>query len=289
MAWILEKRETSMRLQELTLEMVAEAVSLYLDLAYGSASSGRMPELNLPADATPEQVLGLFSKDEQGGASPSSCLRYTMRLGNRNYPFMKLLLQEHIVAGEYYFGVDTHDDMEIKPDYPDYEAWMAVRRFNSDLKRKIEDSFCSSGLPSAFNLRELCSQRTRDGAVEEIGTILVVDDEEDLADAVESLLSLRGYTMHKVFDGPSAIEAAQKIQPDMILLDYELPELDGLAVIAALREDESTRNIPVLLCTASKISLGDIDKADGFLTKPYPEELLYKMVNRVISSKESEG
>ncbi|MHC5062855.1 MAG: response regulator [Planctomycetota bacterium] len=276
-----------MRLQELTLEMVTTAVGLYLDLAYGSASGGRMPELNLPPDAAPEEVLGLFTQDAREEGSDSSCLRYTMRLGNRNYPFMKLLLQEHIVAGEYYFGVDTHDDMEIKPDYPDYEAWMAVRRFNSDLRRKIEASFGSSGLPTALNLRELCSQRTQEEAGEESGTILVVDDEEDLADAVESLLSLRGYTMHKVYDGPSAIEAALSIQPDMILLDYELPELDGLAVIAALREDESTRNIPVLLCTASKISLGDIDKADGFLTKPYQEELLYKMVDRVISHKES--
>ncbi len=267
--------------------MVTKAVGLYLDLAYGAASERGMPDLSLPADAAPEEVLQLFQEDVSEGAAGQSCLRYTMRLGNRNYPFMKLLLQEHIVAGEFFFGVDTHDDMEIKPAYPDYEAWVAVRRFNSDLKRQIEISFAEAQLQTASNLRDICSQRTEMSKDEHCGTILVVDDEEDLADAVESLLKLRGYTMHKTYDGQAAIEAAHRIKPDMILLDYELPGIDGLAVIAALRESESTRNIPVLLCTASKISVGDIGKADGFLAKPYQEHLLYQMVDRVISSRGS--
>jgi len=278
-----------MRLQELTLEMVTKAVSLYLEQAYGRGSERGMPDLTLASDASPEEVLTLFQKDDCEPASGPNCLRYTMRLGNRNYPFMKLLLQEHIVAGEYFFGVDTHDDMEIKPDYPDYEAWVAVRRFNSDLKRKIETSFSAAQLHTASNLREMCSRRTRDSVAEHHGSILVVDDEEDLADAVESLLRLRGYTMHKAYDGQTAIEAARQVLPDMILLDYGLPGIDGLAVIAALRKSEATRNIPILLCTASKISVGDIDKADGFLAKPYQEHLLYEMVDRVISSRESEA
>lgn len=276
-----------MRLQALTLEMVTRAVDLYLKLAYDTGSQRGMPDLTLSAGATPEQVLTLFQVEVREGIAGQSSTRYTMRLGNRNYPFMKLLLQEHIVAGEYFFGVDTHDDMEIKPAYPDYEAWVAVRRFNSDLKRKIEASFTLDHLHTASNLREICSQRTSSAEAGHCGTILVVDDEEDLADAVESLLSLRGYTMHKAYDGQTAIEVAHRIHPDMILLDYELPGIDGLAVIAALRENESTRSIPVLLCTASKISVGDIGKADGFLAKPYQEQLLYQMVDRVISNAES--
>ena len=71
-----------------------------------------------------------------------------MRLGNRNYPFMKLLLQEHLVAGEFYFAVDTHDEMDIKPDFPDYEQWMALRRFNGNLKKRIESQLANEGLPA---------------------------------------------------------------------------------------------------------------------------------------------
>jgi CheY-like chemotaxis protein len=68
----------------------------------------------------------------------------------------------------------------------------------------------------------------------------------------------------------------------MILLDYELPEMDGLEVIGALRARPETRDIPVLLCTASKIGVGDIRKADGFLAKPFQEDLLYAVVQRII-------
>ena len=69
----------------------------------------------------------------------------------------------------------------------------------------------------------------------------------------------------------------------MILLDYELPEMDGLEVIAALREDDKTRGIPVLLATAGRISLEDIQRADGFLAKPYQEDLLYQLVERLLA------
>lgn len=66
------------------------------------------------------------------------------------------------------------------------------------------------------------------------------------------------------------------------MLDYELPEMDGLEVIDALRAGSATREIPVLLTTASRISVTDVQKAEGFLAKPYGEELLYAMVQRLL-------
>ena len=65
-------------------------------------------------------------------------------------------------------------------------------------------------------------------------------------------------------------------------VNYELPEMDGLEVIAALRADEATAEIPVLLATAGRISFEDIQKADGFLAKPFQEDLLYQMVERLL-------
>ena len=113
-------------------------------------------------------------------------------------------------------------------------------------------------------------------------TILVVDDEEHLADCVEALLSGRGFRVQKVHDGRAALEMARSSRPDLIVLDYELPEMDGIQVIAALRSEASTSTIPVLLTTASKISVDDVQKAQGFLAKPYGEELLYAMVQRLL-------
>ena len=112
--------------------------------------------------------------------------------------------------------------------------------------------------------------------------ILVVDDEEDLAETVESLLKSQGYRVFKVFDGPAALQAAQELDPDLILLDYELPEMDGLEVMAKLREGEVTAETPVLLASAGRVSLSDIAKADGFLAKPFQEQLLYTMVERLV-------
>lgn len=263
--------------------MVQQAVGIYLDLAYGgSGGPRRMPNLSLPADASAEQVLALFQREVVADGDQRR-VRYSLRLGNRNYPFMKLVLQEHLVDGEFIFAVDTHDEMEIRPDFPDYEAWMAVRRFNRKLKAEIEAQIASEGLPTAAALKDMLAQRRveprHDSSAQ---TILVIDDEEDLAECVGSLLRARGFVVEKCFDGRSGLRAAERLHPDLIVLDYELPEMDGLEVIDALRAGSATREIPVLLTTASRISVTDVQKAEGFLAKPYGEELLYAMVQRLL-------
>lgn len=273
-----------MQLKNLRVALVQRAAGIYLDLAYGgSGGPRRMPNLTLPADADAERVLALFHREVVADGDAQRRVRYSLRLGNRNYPFMKLVLQEHLVDGEFIFGVDTHDDMEIRPDFPDYEAWMAVRNFNRKLKAEIEAQLASEGLPTAAALKDVLSQRAQDTKVSATcQTILIVDDEEDLAECVESLLRARGFTVEKAFDGRSGLRAAERLRPDMIVLDYELPEMDGIEVIAALRTSPATRGIPVLLTTASKIGIADVQKAEGFLAKPYGEELLYAMVQRLL-------
>ncbi len=303
-----------MKLEDLTLGTVTRAVDAYLELAYGGSSGPKnRPDLELGrrvgggreagsdpievgsapeagGEPTLDQILGLFQEDlaEDRGRS---CRRYTMRLGNRNYPFMKLLLQEHLVAGEFYFGVDTHDDMSIDPSYPDYEAWMQLRRFNRELREQIEQRFGDAGLPTAATIRGLCEAREvpRPADGPNSGTeILVVDDEVDLAAAVSSRLRSWGYATRVVGDGVAALAEIRAKRPSLVVLDYELPEKDGLEVLTELREDPSTERIPVLLCTASKIGLADIRKADGFLAKPFPEDLLHEMVLRLLDRAHAE-
>lgn len=278
-----------MKLEELTAAMVSRAIDAYLELAYGAASKGRdRPDLALGPKTGGEAVLGLFQRESIDGESGSALCRFTMRLGNRNYPFMKLLMQEHIVQGEFYFAVDTHDHLEIKPDFPDYDAWQAVRRFNLEMKRKIESRFLELGLPTAATIRDLCSarsaERTPRGEGPIAARVLVVDDEEHLAEAVARVLERRGSEVHQVHDGLAAVDAAHRLLPDLMVLDYELPEMDGLEVLAALRADPETAGIPILLCTSSKVSVADVRRADGFLAKPFGEALLCEMVERVLRS-----
>ena len=273
-----------MKLSGLTMEVLHRAVGIYWGKAY--SDTGSMPNFMNREAAGPEAVLALFSKTvvETEG---QQCTRYTLRLGNRNYPFMKLLLQEHLIADEYYFGVDSHDEMNIKPEYPDYEAWTRVLEFNQELKRDIEAGFAEAGLDTSACLRKMAVNRAASGSAPSRDfTILVVDDEEDLAETVGALLRARGFEIHKVHDGRSALEKTQQILPDLVLLDYELPEMDGLEVIAALRGIPGTAKIPILLATASQITVQEISRADGFLAKPFHEKLLYEVVERILGIRE---
>ncbi len=273
-----------MRLAALTAEVVQRAIVIYQGLAYGKGSA-RLP-VELPPACDGAQLLAIFQQ-EQGEALPgNACHRYSLRLGNRNYPFMKLVVQEHLVPGEYFFAVDTHDQMEIKPDYPDYEQWAAVRKFNRELKRQIEQALAQAGIDTASCVRRLLVEQCVEGGAPCRGLVLIVDDEEDLAAAVELLIQRRGYRTYTVHDGSKALAAAGELLPDLILLDYELPELDGLQVIERLRADPATRSIPVLLTSAARVSMADIKAADGFLAKPFPETLLQTMMDRVLRARE---
>ncbi len=278
-----------MRLEALTAALLERAIEIYQDRAYGAGGRGKRKKVEVPSTTDTDELLAMFHKESVETVPGFPCQRYSLRLGNRNYPFMKLLLQEHLVVGEFFFAVDSHDQMEIKPDFPDYDAWMALRKFNRELKGTIETDFENAGLDTcAVVRRQLVAdcEPTGDGkdGTKCRGLVLVVDDEEDLADAVEALLSRRGYRTYTVHDGVAAVGAAGELLPDLVLLDYELPELDGLQVIARLRADPATAGVPILLNSAARVSMADIKKADGFLAKPFPEALLYEMMDRVLKT-----
>lgn len=101
-------------------------------------------------------------------------------------------------------------------------------------------------------------------------TILVVDDEEAIAEAVRARLEAEGYRVVVAFDGPQAIEAHAAQDPDLVVLDLMLPGMDGLEVCREIQRDGWT---PVLMLTAKteeadKVA-GFAVGADDYLTKPF--------------------
>lgn len=274
-----------MKLQSLTEQMVEKAVSIYQDLAYGSVA----PKKRAAPKGDGAGALGLFHKEHIEAVPGHACSRYSMRLGNRNYPFMKLCLQEHLIAGEFFFAVDTHDQMEIGPEFPDYEQWLAVRKFNCELKRRIEESFEHAGLDTAAAVRRALVESCGEFGQPCRGLVLIVDDEEDLAAAVEVLIKRSGFRTCIVHDGRSGVVATRELMPDLVLLDYELPELDGLQVIEELQKDPATSDIPIILNSAARMTMANIQKADGFLSKPFPESLLNEMIQRVLDKRAHKG
>jgi two-component system alkaline phosphatase synthesis response regulator PhoP len=110
--------------------------------------------------------------------------------------------------------------------------------------------------------------------------ILLVEDEESLADGLSYNLSEEGYYVHWVQDGKQAVQAAQERSFDLIILDIMLPYLDGFQVAQAIRANSP--QIPILMLTArtrieDKIKGLEIG-ADDYLTKPFNlEELLLRL------------
>ncbi len=104
--------------------------------------------------------------------------------------------------------------------------------------------------------------------------ILVIDDEPHLRTLLAYNLKLDGFEVTTAGDGPAGLAAARREpRPDVILLDWMMPGMDGLEVLTALKGEEATRGIPVVMLSA-KGMLADGERAtkmgaDGYLTKPF--------------------
>lgn len=118
-------------------------------------------------------------------------------------------------------------------------------------------------------------------------TILLIEDNEQNRYLATFLLAQRGYRVIHAPDGPSGIELAQTVLPDLILLDIQLPLMDGYAVARALREIELLRNIPVIAVT-SYAMVGDREKClaagcNGYIEKPINPETFVAEIARHIT------
>ena len=112
--------------------------------------------------------------------------------------------------------------------------------------------------------------------------ILVVEDQEDNRQILRDLLGNAGYAMQEAENGQDALTAVAKQRPDLILMDIQLPILDGYEATRRLKADPDTRGIPIIVVTSYALS-GDESKAresgcDAYVTKPYsPRALLAKI------------
>jgi len=112
--------------------------------------------------------------------------------------------------------------------------------------------------------------------------ILVVDDDAKIVRLVRTYLERDGYRVVTAADGPAALDAIEQHRPALVVLDLMLPELDGRAVIRAVRSDEEAGATPILVLSARGTTLDRIagleDGADDYLPKPFsPSELVVRV------------
>ena len=110
-------------------------------------------------------------------------------------------------------------------------------------------------------------------------TILVVDDEKNIVQLARLYLGNEGFRVEEAYDGKQALDKARAVNPDLVVLDIMMPEMDGLSVCRELRK---TSSVPVIMLTARD---DDVDKivglevgADDYMTKPFnPRELVARV------------
>jgi diguanylate cyclase (GGDEF)-like protein len=116
-----------------------------------------------------------------------------------------------------------------------------------------------------------------------MGKILIVDDSRLIAHVAKTMLTKRGHEIILAQDGKAGLEAAKSEKPDIILLDVIMPIMDGYEVCEHLKEDDSTKEIPIIMVTSKAeaadkvkgLELGALD----YVTKPFDEGELIARVN----------
>jgi DNA-binding response OmpR family regulator len=112
--------------------------------------------------------------------------------------------------------------------------------------------------------------------------VLLVDDDPVILKLLQVNFEMEGYTVMTAADGVEGLEKARSEHPDIVLLDIMMPRMDGLQVTQALKGDDATKEIPIILLSAkaqaSDIQAGKDMGADDYLTKPFdPLELLERV------------
>ncbi len=116
--------------------------------------------------------------------------------------------------------------------------------------------------------------------------ILVVEDEESIRTLITLNLQAAGYTVEEAKDGTQALEKIKSVKPDLVLLDWMLPGLDGLDVLRSLKADPVFATLPVIMLTAKSeehdIVLGLEMGAADYITKPFSNKVLIARIRAIL-------
>ena len=116
--------------------------------------------------------------------------------------------------------------------------------------------------------------------------ILVVDDEPYMHKLLEHHFQKVGYTMISAINGKEAIDKAASEMPALIIMDVMMADMDGLTALKALKNDDATKNIPVIIITANAHHVtqqeSEVSGAAIFLTKPFSPASLLEEIKRLV-------
>ena len=126
-----------------------------------------------------------------------------------------------------------------------------------------------------------------------MATILLVEDNERNRKLVRTVLEFRGHEVIECEDGAPSLELARAHKPALVLMDIQLPTMDGITALARLRADPETAAIPVVAVTAS-VTPGERERVvaagfNGYVSKPIDVSTFGDMIERHVSGREAKA
>jgi len=117
--------------------------------------------------------------------------------------------------------------------------------------------------------------------------IVYIEDEPDMIDLVRLILSRKGYEVKGAIGGRDGLDMIRSSQPDLVLLDLMMPDMDGWEVYQQIKAAEATRSIPVIVITAKAQNIDKvlgihIAKVDDYISKPFNPQQLIESVEKVL-------
>ncbi|MNC31361.1 Transcriptional regulatory protein YycF [compost metagenome] len=120
-------------------------------------------------------------------------------------------------------------------------------------------------------------------------TVLIADDEPNIVISLEFLLEQDGYQVQVVHDGQQALEAIQRLPPDLVLLDVMMPNLSGYDLCQKIRENPAWQHMRIVMLTAKgrevEVSKGLALGADAYITKPFSTQELLAQVRDLLADR----
>lgn len=111
--------------------------------------------------------------------------------------------------------------------------------------------------------------------------ILVIDDEDYVADMIGAALDLEGYTVHIAYNGREGLRSSRTIAADLIIIDIMMPYLSGEELVEVLRADPHVRPVPILLISAGARPRKAWEQV-GFMPKPFDMDILVQRVRALL-------
>jgi CheY-like chemotaxis protein len=119
-------------------------------------------------------------------------------------------------------------------------------------------------------------------------TILIIEDDQAIAELIQLVLRPDGYFFRRLADGKMGVAVAKREKPDLIIMDVMMPEMDGYTAASELAADENTRDVPIIVTTAKRNmrdAFSQCPNVVGFLEKPFEPSFLRAEVQRALASR----